>query len=300
MTDSNSEIERNIQSYLEGHGGSVQDAGGRSLTDELAKEIGVDNPMLVSATLARMESDGTLTREMRGLRTYRIGLGGGDDPGQAPPPATAAPSAPPAVVNGASAASEPPPATNGGAVSLREALSRQAAAGPGVAEPATAPDAEDTVPPAPPAETSPIAAPAAEEPSPEQPEVQALPEPPATAVSLRDALAGRAASPAGSPPPAASSPAATPAPEVAVASVVEPSAEQPVKAVSLRDALAGRAASPAGSPPPAESTPAPAAHPVAGIGHRQQRCRRLDDRGPARCRFEFAGARRRGRGHKPA
>ncbi|MDQ1366592.1 MAG: hypothetical protein QOE57_2634 [Acidimicrobiaceae bacterium] len=223
MTDSNVEIERSIRTYLEGHGGSVQDAGGRGLTDELAKEIGVDNPMLVSATLARMEGDGVVTREMRGLRTYRIGLGSADVPGQAPPtpgppappgsvpPAVTngaasseAPPAPPAVTNGA-ASSEAPPTPGAGSMSLREALSRQSSAAAVVVEP--------TVEPA--------AAPFAAEPAAESAPSQAVPVPPAAAIADNPEGADSVEGPPGA----------------------EPSPAEPVKAMSLREALAGRSAS---------------------------------------------------------
>ncbi|MDQ1398948.1 MAG: hypothetical protein QOK20_880, partial [Acidimicrobiaceae bacterium] len=80
MADNHTESEGRVRSYLANHGGSVEDAGGRGLTDEMARAIGVDKPAALSAILGRMESDGVITRDMRGLRTYRISLATSDEP----------------------------------------------------------------------------------------------------------------------------------------------------------------------------------------------------------------------------
>jgi hypothetical protein len=134
-----------IRSYLAEHGGSVQDPGGRLLTDEMARAIGLERPAALSALLGQMEQDGLITRDMRGLRTFRIALTEAE-PAAAPVEA-AAPvqvAAAPAPVEAATA--ELPAASSGsapGAVSLRDAISRHtvaagAGAGPGPAPPAEA------------------------------------------------------------------------------------------------------------------------------------------------------------------
>ena len=205
----NSAIEGSIRSYLAERGGSVEDAAGRGLTDEMARALGVDKPATLSALLQQMEQDGVITRDMRGLRTYRIALVAGAQPAAAPPPSPS---------DMADAAPSPGEGTR--AMSLREALSRQgsavtetAVAETAVTETAVAGSAPATTriskrapaaPPPPPPEV-PAAMPAATTAAPAAAAVvaaavAAAESSPATAVSLRQALARNAAG-GGSPPP---------------------------------------------------------------------------------------------------
>lgn len=200
----NSAIEGSIRSYLAERGGSVEDAAGRGLTDEMARALGVDKPATLSALLQQMEQDGVITRDMRGLRTYRIALVAGAQPAAAPPPSPS---------DMADAAPSPGEGTR--AMSLREALSRQGSAvtETAVAETAVAGSAPATTriskrapaaPPPPPPEV-PAAMPAATTAAPAAAAVvaaavAAAESSPATAVSLRQALARNAAG-GGSPPP---------------------------------------------------------------------------------------------------
>ena len=203
MADNNSAHENSIRSYLAEHGGSVADAGGRGLTDEMARALGVDRPAELSAVLGQMENSGVITREMRGLRTYRIALVEGA--GAAPAPAAAA-AATGAAAGGSRAprgavATEAAPAA--GAVRLRDALARKAS----VATPAVA----------------------AEE----------APEPVSgRAVSLRDAISQRTSATVVAPPdPPPVRPAAGRATDEWAAP--PPADASPGRAVSLRDAIAG-------------------------------------------------------------
>ncbi len=186
MAQGNGVDEGRIRSYLADRGGSVEDPGGRGLTDEMARAIGLDRPAALGAVLAQMEHDGAITREMRGLRTFRIALTEGgsetapstdngsdaDRRGQAASGTVAVPSEGRAMSLRDALARQPAPASGQGAppaaaerggrtvslrdVSLRDATSRQGTAAPG------------------PAPASPAGAP---------------PAPPAKAMSLRDALA---------------------------------------------------------------------------------------------------------------
>ncbi|MDQ1358819.1 MAG: hypothetical protein QOG44_3192 [Acidimicrobiaceae bacterium] len=239
MADNHTESEGRVRSYLANHGGSVEDAGGRGLTDEMARAIGVDKPAALSAILGRMESDGVITRDMRGLRTYRISLATSDEPAL-----VAAEPGPGLADNGGSSRTgrhagrsvglrdarpeelvptDLPDAPRAGAMSLREALSRRPAA-PEVAAAAA------------------VAAPAAVEPD---PAAEPTEQSPAKAVSLRDAIKRKAAAgsdPAPVPAPAAVS--AAPAQRAAPARRDFPSAEPATsqrpaaRSMSLRDALA--------------------------------------------------------------
>jgi hypothetical protein len=229
MAENNSAHKGSIRTYLAQHGGSVEDAGGRGLTDEMARAIGVDKPAALSAVLGQMEADGVITREMRGLRTYRIALVDDD----APPP-DAAPAGAGAVRVASRAgnmvgryesgpaesavAAAPEPAA-GTAVRLRDALARKpkgAAASPAPVAAAVAVDsgASDA-----PTDTA-----------------------PRRAVSLREAISQRADAPA---PAAPEAPAAPPPPAPSARS----GDRAPGRAVSLRDAIAGNTGSAAASGP---------------------------------------------------
>lgn len=209
MAENNSANEGTIRAYLAEHGGSVEDAGGRGLTDEMARAIGVDKPATLSAILGQMESEGSITREMRGLRTYRIALANG---GSAPPPADAAPvgvepagapasrsrlvslresraAARVATAEAATVEGAETPAAK--AVSLRDALSKRTTAtalAPPEQRPQTQPAAVPPASPVPPSSLAPSS-------------LSSLPAADRTggrAVSLRDAIAG-ATSPVAAP-----------------------------------------------------------------------------------------------------
>jgi len=229
----NSAIEGSIRSYLAERGGSVEDAAGRGLTDEMARALGVDKPATLSALLQQMEQDGVITRDMRGLRTYRIALVAGAQPAAAPPPSPS---------DMADAAPSPGEGTR--AMSLREALSRQGSA---VTETAVAETAvtETAVTETAVAETAVAgSAPATTRISKRAP---AAPPPPPPEVPAAMPAATTAA------PAAAAAAAAAPA-AAAAAAAVESS---PATAVSLRQALARNAAG-GGSPPPGDTVTAPA------------------------------------------
>ncbi|HEX3540055.1 MAG TPA: hypothetical protein VHT75_06370 [Acidimicrobiales bacterium] len=138
MAEYNEADEGRVRTYLAEHGGSVEDAAGRGLTDQMARSIGVDRPAALSALLAQMEADGLITRDMRGLRTYKIALVEGAT--AAPPPAPV----PPAPVGPAPVGpAEAPAAESSAAVPPAEA--------PAGAAPAAAPPAEMPAEPAGPA-----------------------------------------------------------------------------------------------------------------------------------------------------
>lgn len=187
MADNNSANEGSIRAYLTEHGGSVSDAGGRGLTDEMARAIGIDKPAALSAILGQMERDGSITREMRGLRTYRIALANGDS---APPP-------PPSTAEVEVAAA---PAGGRRFVSLRESASSRATVASSVetadAPPAKAVSLRDALNQRPAAAT--VASPTLPLPPPTSPPERSG----GRAVSLRDALAGNAdPSPSSAPSP---------------------------------------------------------------------------------------------------
>lgn len=174
MAEKDSAHEGSIRTYLAQHGGSVEDAGGRGLTDEMARAIGVEKPAALSAILGQMEDDGVITREMRGLRTYRIALVHEDAP------VAAAVAAEPAAVEA------PADSSPRRALSLREAISQRTSAvatAPGVAPP----EPEAGAPP-------PNGRPSFPRSSPSP--VGAGDRPAGRAVSLRDAIAGNTAAPA--------------------------------------------------------------------------------------------------------
>ena len=200
MADNNSAHENSIRSYLAEHGGSVADAGGRGLTDEMARALGVDRPAELSAVLGQMEDNGVITREMRGLRTFRIALveGAGAAPAAAASGAAAAGGS--RAPRGAVATEAAPAA---GAVRLRDALAKKAS----VATPAVA--------------------------------AEAAPEPVAgRAVSLRDAISQRTTATVVAPPdPPPLRPTAGRATDEWAPP--PPADASPGRAVSLRDAIGG-------------------------------------------------------------
>ena len=88
MVENNSTIEDTVRAYLADHGGAVEDPEGRGLTDEMARAIGVDRPLALNAVLRQMEGNGVITRDVRGLLTYRIALVSGEGAGPASPGGT--------------------------------------------------------------------------------------------------------------------------------------------------------------------------------------------------------------------
>jgi hypothetical protein len=76
-------LHASIGSYLASRGGSVEDATGGGLTEEMAREIGVDGHAALRLALRQMEDEGVITRDMRGLRVYRITLTAGPVAGRA-------------------------------------------------------------------------------------------------------------------------------------------------------------------------------------------------------------------------
>jgi hypothetical protein len=210
MADNYSAHENSIRSYLAERGGSVADAGGRGLTDEMARALGVDRPAELSAVLGQMEDSGVISREMRGLRTYRIALVDGD--GSPPAASAVAGAAGTAGAAGGQAirggvATEAAPAPAGGAVRLRDALARK------------------------PSVPTPVAA--AMVASEEVPEGA-----PGRAVSLRDAISQRATATVVAPPePQPVRPTARRATDEWAAQ--PPADASPGRTVSLRDAIAG-------------------------------------------------------------
>ncbi len=116
MAEEDGGIEGRIRQYLADNGGSVADPQGRSLTDQMARALGVDRPQQISVALGEMEDGGVITREMRGLRTYRVALaaidghGGSASSPAAPPEASEAPAgAPVAAPVAEPGAAEPEP-----------------------------------------------------------------------------------------------------------------------------------------------------------------------------------------------
>jgi len=218
MPETNGGTELRIRGYLANHGGSVEDGGGRGLTDDMARELGVDKPASLSAVLLEMERDGVITREMRGLRTYKIALVNGDNPGVAPASHRVSLRESHASESAAGVAPSAGDARSGDTVvSLREALARKAAADP---------------PPEPEAEVEP-----------------ATGEPATAVVSLRDALARPAGKAVTRPVPARVAP-----PVPADDEWRRPPAPAAVpatsggRALSLRDAIAAGVDT---APPPA-------------------------------------------------
>lgn len=87
-----STLAERVKAYLAERGGSVESETGRGITAPLAEAVGTDLGVL-NGVLARMEKAGSLSREVRGRRTYRLAL---VDPAiprapkRAPTPASAA------------------------------------------------------------------------------------------------------------------------------------------------------------------------------------------------------------------
>ncbi len=281
MADNDIENEGRVRSYLANHGGSVEDAGGRGLTDEMARAIGVDKPAALSAILGRMESDGVITREMRGLRTYSISLTGSDEPALVaaePGPARAESGGGSRTVGrgGRSvslrdALPEPPPTdppeSPRAAMSLREALSRR----PAVVEPAAVELLRPTAGEAP---------------------AQPTDEAPAQAVSLRDAIKRKAPGASAPPPVAPTSTAASARRAGSPQDAVVPAAptgpgrvtrgtdsssvdRSPGRALSLREALSAGGTTEASPSDWAPTTQFPEAAPFTGPDNGTTRSTRL-------------------------
>ena len=74
MADSDSLTQEKIVAFLATRAGSIEDPTGRGLTTEVAEAIGHQKPAAINVLLGQMEEDGVITRDVRGLRTYRIAL----------------------------------------------------------------------------------------------------------------------------------------------------------------------------------------------------------------------------------
>ncbi|MDQ3570000.1 MAG: helix-turn-helix transcriptional regulator [Actinomycetota bacterium] len=60
--------------FLASRGGSVESVEGRGITRELAEAAGYQDLSTLNAMLTRLEREGTIVRDVRGRRTYRIAL----------------------------------------------------------------------------------------------------------------------------------------------------------------------------------------------------------------------------------
>src|SRR3954468_18145555 len=65
-----------IFAYLQQHGGRVESPDGLGLTSEMASATGYTQVAALNAMLVRLESEGLITREVRGKRTLAVSLGG--------------------------------------------------------------------------------------------------------------------------------------------------------------------------------------------------------------------------------
>jgi predicted transcriptional regulator len=65
-----------IVEYLNRRGGAIESADGRGLTQALATAVGGVTISSINATLSRLETDGVISRDVRGKRTYRIAVAG--------------------------------------------------------------------------------------------------------------------------------------------------------------------------------------------------------------------------------
>jgi PadR family transcriptional regulator PadR len=72
-----------ILDYLAAQGGSLESAQGQGLTRQLAEAVGYDDLSALNAMLTRLEREGSIARDVRGRRTYRIALVPGGRPGRA-------------------------------------------------------------------------------------------------------------------------------------------------------------------------------------------------------------------------
>jgi hypothetical protein len=66
-----------IIAYLNQNGGRVESPDGLGLTAEMAKKTGYNQVAALNAMLVRLESEGIITRNVRGKRTLAISLGSG-------------------------------------------------------------------------------------------------------------------------------------------------------------------------------------------------------------------------------
>jgi DNA-binding PadR family transcriptional regulator len=63
-----------VLDFLASRGGSLESQDGRGITREMAKAVGYEDLSTLNAMLTRLEREGAIVREVRGRRTYRIGL----------------------------------------------------------------------------------------------------------------------------------------------------------------------------------------------------------------------------------
>ena len=76
-TSKNAPSRERIIDFLSSRGGELRSESGRGITAEIAKRAGYDNLSALNAMLTRLESEGAITREVRGRRTFAIRLAGG-------------------------------------------------------------------------------------------------------------------------------------------------------------------------------------------------------------------------------
>jgi hypothetical protein len=77
-----------IVQYLKQRGGGIESVDGRGLTQALAGAVGGVSISWINATLARLERDGVIVRDVRGKRTYLVALVGADTTRVAEPAST--------------------------------------------------------------------------------------------------------------------------------------------------------------------------------------------------------------------
>ncbi len=65
-----------IVDYLKQQGGTIRSDDGRGLTAAMAKAVGYRDVTVLNNMLARLESEGLITRDVRGRRTFAISLRG--------------------------------------------------------------------------------------------------------------------------------------------------------------------------------------------------------------------------------
>src|SRR3954468_463165 len=74
-TSSSASPRDRIFTYLQQHGGRVESPDGLGLTSEMAAATGYTQVAALNAMLVRLESEGLITRQVRGKRTLAVSLG---------------------------------------------------------------------------------------------------------------------------------------------------------------------------------------------------------------------------------
>jgi PadR family transcriptional regulator, regulatory protein PadR len=65
---------KRVLDFLASRGGSVESDEGRGITREMAEAVGYEDLSTLNAMLTRLEREGSIVRDVRGRRTYRIAL----------------------------------------------------------------------------------------------------------------------------------------------------------------------------------------------------------------------------------